>query len=82
MISLYVCMNPICFRLYLRIREVLQEEYTASGGDSNEHATTEQNHVCSGRIAKQLECAVHQGNGCPAEKKKSQRTYQSRLLSR
>ena len=69
MISLYVCMNPICFRLYLRIREVLQEEYTASGGDSNEHATTEQNHVGSGRIAEQLECAVHQGNGCPAEKK-------------
>lgn len=69
MISLYVYMNLICFRLYLRIREVLHEENTASGGDSNEHATTEQNHVGSGRIAEQLECAVHQGNGCPAEKK-------------
>lgn len=68
MISLYVYMNLICFRLYLRIREVLQEEYTASGGDSNEHTTTEQNHVCSGRIVEQLECAVHQGNGCPASR--------------
>lgn len=54
--------------VYLWIREVLQEEYTASGGDPDEHAATEQNHVGGGGVPEQLQWTVHQRDARPAEK--------------
>lgn len=66
--------------VYLWIREVLQEEYTASGGDSNEHTATEQNHVGGGGVPEQLQWTVHQRDARPAEKQPQTRSKQNNYM--
>lgn len=66
--------------VYLWIREVLQEEYTASGGDPDEHAATEQNHVGGGGVPEQLQWTVHQRDARPAEKKPTNQVVRGPLI--